>query len=264
MMRGFYVVARETTRALPRDTSGRSRPARVESTAVSRLILAPLRRLAHRVWAWRILESVSRPDPCRLMGLDLVILPGVLHPKHFKSSRLLGRYVAALPLAGRRVADLGTGSGLLGLLAARSGGTVTALDINPLAIACARANAERNGLHDRMKVCLSDGFDGAPEGERYDLIVTNPPFYPRAVDGLADHAFAAGDGHAFMSRLAAAIDLRLAAGGEIVMIHSSDTDFAPVEAMMEARGLTAATVSVHRGLFETLTIRAFRREAPAR
>lgn len=223
-----------------------------------RRILPTLRLVTHRLWAWRIRTSLNRADRCRFAGLDLVVLPGVLHPGHFRSSRLLARHLQSLPLEGLRVADVGTGSGLLGLRAARSGAIVTALDIDPRAVACAQANVDRNDLGGRMRVRLSDVFDGAPEGERYDLIVTNPPFYPREARGPADYAFAAGDEHGFMARFTGSLPDRLAPGGEVLMIHSSDTDFGPVTALMTRQGLAVDGVFVHRGLFETLTIRAFR------
>lgn len=225
---------------------------------MSRRILPTLRLVTHRLWAWRIRGSLNRPDRCRVAGLDLVVLPGVLHPGHFRSSRLLARHLQSLPLEDLRVADVGTGSGLLGLRAAKSGAIVTALDINPRAVACAEANVDRNGLRDRMRVRLSDVFAGAPDGDRYDLIVTNPPFYPREADDPADHAFAAGDGHGFMARFAGSLPERLAPGGQVLMIHSSDTDFSPVTALMARQGLSVNATFVHRGVFETLTIRGFR------
>lgn len=222
---------------------------------MSHRLPAALRHLAHRVWSWHIRQSTSRADRRRILGLDLVIFPGVLHPGHFLSSRLLARYIQTLPLAGLRVADLGTGSGFLGLIAAERGATVTAVDINPQAVACAEANVARNHLAERMTVRLSDVFDALAPDERFDLVVTNPPFYPRPAVGAADHAFAAGPEHAFMRRLAATLNERLRPGGELVMIHSSDTSFGPIEALMQAQGLTARTVAIRRGLFETLTIR---------
>lgn len=76
--------------------------------------------------------------------------------------------------ASDRVLDMGTGSGVNGLLAARAGAEVVAVDLNPKAVACARRNAESNGLADRMRVQLADLFQGV-EGD-FDLIVFNPPF----------------------------------------------------------------------------------------
>ncbi|MBX7183870.1 MAG: 50S ribosomal protein L11 methyltransferase, partial [Vicinamibacteria bacterium] len=130
----------------------KARPARV-GRGSRNLVLPPftaaVRRAAHLVWRRRVRASLERPDACSLFGLDLVIEPGVLHPRHFASSRLLARHVLSLDLPDREIADVGTGSGLLALLAARSGARALALDINPEAVGCASRNARRNGLAER-------------------------------------------------------------------------------------------------------------------
>lgn len=232
---------------------------RVPSTSMNQLITM-FRRLAYRVWIRRIQDSLNRRDACRILGLDLVVTPGVLHPRHFASSTLLGEHIASLKLIGRQVADVGTGSGLLGLLAARSGADVTAIDISPAAVRCAQENAIRNGLEDRVNVTTSDVFSDVPAEKHFDLVITNPPFYPREASQEWDHAFAAGDNHEFMIRLATGLQTRLRPGGRLVMVHSSDTDFAPVSAILKRVGLTGALKTKRRGLFETLSIWEFRRE----
>ncbi len=164
----------------------------------------------------------------------------------------------SLDLRGRELADLGTGSGLLALLAARSGALVTAVDINPVAAECASGNARRNGLDGRVDVVASDVFDQVDPGRRFDLVVTNPPFYPRAATSGADHAFAAGIGNGFFEKLAESLPGRLKDGGALLMIQSSDADFEPISRMFEGRGFSARVVGESRGFFETLTIREFR------
>ncbi len=215
------------------------------------------RRLAHLVWRRRVRASLERTDSCSLLGLDLLIAPGVLHPRHFASSQVLGRHLLGLDLRGKNLADVGTGSGILALLAARSGAVVTALDVDPVAVACASLNAGRNKLEDRVNVVASDVFDRAEPGRRFDLVVTNPPFYPRAARDAADHAFAAGVGNGFFAKLAESLPGRLVEGGALVMIQSSDADFEPIGRMFEERGYRSQVVGRRRGLFETLTIREF-------
>jgi release factor glutamine methyltransferase len=228
-------------------------------------LVAAMRRIAYLVRYRRARASLEREDACSLFGLDLLVAPRVLHPRHFISSQLLARQVLALDLDGKTVADIGTGSGILGLLAARSGATVTAVDLNPGAVACAIGNAQRNGLADRVRVIESDVFESVPAEARFDLVITNPPFYPRAAESLPDHAFAAGVGNGFFARLAESLPGRLTKGGALLMIQSSDTDFLPLGRMFEDRGMPGRIVSERRSFFETLTIREFRapESAPA-
>ena len=216
------------------------------------------RRLAFRIWSLRVRASLNRADSCRLFDFDLIIEPGVLHPRHFASSTLLAAWLSRLDLRGRIVADVGTGSGLLALIAARVGANVVATDISPTAVSCARANAARNRLSDRIAVVQSDVWDDVPEAAPYDLVITNPPFYPRAVESVTDHAFASGDRHAFVSRLAAGLGTRLARGGSLLLIHSSDEEFTPIKRLLAEHGLQGVVVVEKRGVFETLTIREFR------
>ncbi|MBK5254819.1 MAG: class I SAM-dependent methyltransferase [Vicinamibacteria bacterium] len=223
-------------------------------------LLAALRRLAYRIWHRRVRASLQGTDSCSLMDFELLVSPGVLHPAHFLSSRLLALHLTTLDLGNRTVADVGTGSGLLALVAARLGASVWATDINPASVDCARENAERNGLADRVNVVNSDVLEGLPPGLRLDFVVSNPPFYPRDALNLRDRAFAAGAGYGFFERLAAALGARLAPGGSLIMVHSSDADFEPVREILQTHRIIGRVVSTRRGLFETLTIREFQLE----
>src|SRR5436190_13796006 len=90
--------------------------------------LAYVRRILFRIRFLTVRARLSRRDSARVFGLSLTVEPGVFHPALFRSTRLLARYVLSLDLAGRSVLDMGTGSGIAGLCAARRGGRVVAVD----------------------------------------------------------------------------------------------------------------------------------------
>lgn len=75
---------------------------------------------------------------------------------------------------GDRVLDMGTGSGVNGIIAASKSSDVVAVDINPASVENAKHNAELNNVASRMHFAVSDLF-GAVEG-RFDLIMFDPPF----------------------------------------------------------------------------------------
>jgi len=76
--------------------------------------------------------------------------------------------------------DFGTGSGCLAIALACQCATaeVYAVDISPEALALARRNAARHGLAERIRFLQGDGFAALPEGTRFDLIISNPPYIP--------------------------------------------------------------------------------------
>ncbi len=76
----------------------------------------------------------------------------------------------------RRVLDLCTGNGSLAVLAAMTCPEVAvdASDVSPDALAVARINVDKHGLHDRIRLLRSDGL-AAVQGP-YDLILCNPPY----------------------------------------------------------------------------------------
>jgi release factor glutamine methyltransferase len=109
------------------------------------------------------------------LGLDLVVPAGVFAPTPV--SDLLGRAVIDEARPGERVLDMGPGSGVNAILAARAGAEVLGVDINPAAVDAARANADRNGV--AAVFAVSDMFSAVDCD--FDLAVIDPPFrwFPR-------------------------------------------------------------------------------------
>jgi hypothetical protein len=93
-------------------------------------------------------------------------VPGIQAP-----SVTLAKLAVRRPVAS--TLDLGTGCGIQALLASRHSDRVVVTDVNPRALGFATFNARLNGIE--VEPRLGDGFVPV-EGERFDLVVSNPPY----------------------------------------------------------------------------------------
>jgi HemK-related putative methylase len=195
------------------------------------------RRLAAAGYAcWRPLlrRRLGRLALERVDGVPILVLPEVFNPNLFRTGAWLARAIPRPPARGAanpakpgdppgpavvaaRALDMGTGSGIGAVFAARLGYEVTAVDVNPHAVRCARLNALLNGLEERIEVRQGDLFS-ALAGERFDLILFNPPFFRGAPRSALDAAWR-GDG--VIERFAAGLAERLAPGGRALLLVSS-------------------------------------------
>ena len=128
-----------------------------------------------------------------------------------------------------RILDLGTGSGALALaLASRyAGAAVTAVDASPDALALAAENATATGLAPRVKLLESDWFQAIAPTERFELIVSNPPYLTaEETAGTAPEVrefeprgalLAADEGLADLKRILVAAPGWLAGGGALAL-----------------------------------------------
>lgn len=108
-------------------------------------------------------------------AVGLRIPPGVHVPP--SSTIELARLLDVRP--GERVLELGCGTGLLAIAAAKLGaGRVVAVDLDGRALDAAFKNTERNGLSDRIELRAGSWYEAVRDGERFDVIIATPPQTP--------------------------------------------------------------------------------------
>ncbi len=142
-----------------------------------------------------------------------------------------------------RVLDVGTGSGCIAVACAMAfpGAGVDAVDTGEDALAVARINVERHDLEDSIRLLHSDLFEKLP-GERYDLIVANPPYVGSGeMNDLpeeyrhepVDTALAAGgDGLDVIRRILAQAKAHLTEGG-VLVVETGNSQEAVMDAYPE-------------------------------
>jgi release factor glutamine methyltransferase len=115
-------------------------------------------------------------------SLTFEVSPAVLIPRPESEFVVLECLRFAKSLAEPRILDIGTGSGNLAVAFAHQhpGSRVTAVDISPLALECATRNAIRHKVADRIRFLQGDLFTPLAVDERFELILSNPPYIPTA------------------------------------------------------------------------------------
>ncbi|MBQ0985815.1 methyltransferase [Streptomyces sp. F63] len=166
--------------------------------------------------------------------------PGVYAPQDdtsFLSAAL--REEALAP--GARVLDLCTGTGALAVAAARRGARVTAVDTSVRAVLTCRLNARLAGV--RIRAVRGDLLS-AVGGERFDVILSNPPYVPSPRPRLprrgSARAWEAGhDGRALLDRICAEAPRRLRPGGVLLLVQSALSGVTPTLDALVRAGLDA-------------------------
>jgi release factor glutamine methyltransferase len=200
-----------------------------------------------------VARRAAREPVSRILGrrgfwnLDLALSAATLDPRA-DSESLIEAVLEAVPAreAPLSILDLGCGSGclLLALLSEYPKARGIGVDLAPLAVATANANAERNGLQERARFLHSD-WDSDLTG-RFDIVISNPPYIPTgeiatlapevaqydprlALDGGRDGL----DAHRQLAQL---LPRRLTEGG-IAVVEHGDNQGPAAETIYAAAGL---------------------------
>ena len=143
-------------------------------------------------------------------------------------------------LADKTVVDLGTGSGILAILASLQGAKkVYLLDTYDKAISLALENGERNGVGDRlMHLPVGSTMLPLPVGEKVDFILSNPAQLPLPQQDRDNSPFYAGpDGRSMIDALIVEAPTKLNRSGHLLMTHNSLANLNKSLTMLKSVGL---------------------------
>jgi len=154
-------------------------------------------------------------------GINVRVMPEVFHPGLFFSTKLLIEYISKYDLNDKNVLELGAGSGLISVYCAKLKATVTASDINPIAVENINQNAKLNSVN--IKVVESDLFDRI-ETKEFDYIIINPPYYPKNPNKEEEFAWFCGNDFQYFRKLFAQIGNYINSDSKIIMVLSEDCD----------------------------------------
>ncbi len=128
----------------------------------------------------------SEPYTITFLGYEIVIFPQVFLPS--TASEAIAKFMQVRK--GTRIIDIGTGAGILALIAGLKGGVGYAIDINPNAVKNARLNLEKYSIVG-IQTIESDLFSNIPS-ETFDLITFNRPFWDSYDDKIMEHVVELG------------------------------------------------------------------------
>ena len=159
---------------------------------------------------------------------------------------------------GETVLDVGTGCGVLAVVASKKAEKVVATDVNPHAVKCARQNARANGVSRKVQVRLGDLFEPLSGIEKFSLIVFNAPYLPSTRDehrSWKSRAWAGGStGRKIIDRFIKDAPHHLKTKGRILLVQSTLSDVEETLRQFHEMDLEARVVAEKKAAFETIVV----------
>jgi release factor glutamine methyltransferase len=218
-------------------------------------------RTAIHLLSYHFILKRRRTTVACVAGFRLTVRPTVFHPRYFLTSAFFADFLSGIDLVGKRVADVGTGSGILALAAARAGAaSVVALDINPDAAMAAAENAHTNGFGKPIMAVSSNLLSALTARPLFDVILSSPPSFAGEPRDVADRAWHAGPGYRDIAMLFIQARERLASGGCMYVLFSSDSDLNLLGNLVSRAGFAARVVAQRFILIESIILYELRED----
>jgi methylase of polypeptide subunit release factors len=187
----------------------------------------------------------------RIHGRSIVVLPEVFNPLRLRTGAFFASLLNAEVIShDADVLDMGTGSGIGAVFAARYARHVVAVDINREAVRCASINALINHVESKIEVRHGDLYVPL-RGERFDLVLFNPPFLRGVPNSDFDQAWRSTN---VAERFAAGLGRHLKPSGAALVLLSTYGDSARFLGEFFRHGYDVAPVATRRFVNETLWV----------
>jgi len=194
-----------------------------------------------------LVKYLSKTRVYRYKDIRLEIPPEVFHPGFFFSTHLLLQYISKLPLNEKLFLELGCGSGLISIVAAKQGAFVTATEINRVAIGYLITNSRHNKV--KLEIIESDLLNDVPK-KKYDIIAINPPYYKKDPVTPQDYAWFCGENGEYFSALFDTIDDYIHPGTEILMVLFDGCDMDMITGFAAKKDFTLNCVYSKQNILE--------------
>ena len=192
-------------------------------------------------WQRKILKQVSYPlllpiskwyaakeRTAMVDGIALTVQPGVFHPSLFFSTKFLLSWLKQQSLQNLTVLELGAGSGLLAIYAAKQKAVVTASDISTTAYDNIQMNCTKNDVS--IQVILSNLFNKI-SNPCFDIILINPPYYPKNPISENEFAWFCGEDYDYFQALFFQLPNYLKNTSKAIMVLSEDCNIEVIQSL---------------------------------
>jgi HemK-related putative methylase len=187
----------------------------------------------------------------RVYGVPIVVMPSVCNPKSMRTGAFFASQLDAKLIAAEAdVLDMGTGSGVCAVFAARHARSVVAVDINAEAVRCANINASLNHFEDKIDVRDGDLFTPLAT-QRFDLVLFNPPFLRGMPRNDRERAWRSSD---VAERFAAGLGAHLKPGGSGYVLLSTFGDAPAFLEQLRKHGFAISLLAQRHFVNERLAI----------
>ena len=197
---------------------------------------------------------LSKQVKTKSFGFSIVVPPTVFHPNYYFSTHVLGNYICKVNLVGKVVLDMGCGTGVLSIIAASKGASVTSVDINSQAALATSINSTTNNYEKSIVVYQGNLFDPIPEGSKFDFIFFNPPFYEGIQETPKDFAWKCGKDYDVIREFIEKAKDYLRPDGCLFIVLSSDMNISKILEMFPPTPWEVTLVVSKSTVFDRLFI----------
>jgi release factor glutamine methyltransferase len=206
-----------------------------------------IRNIVKQTYQPLLVKYLSASRQYRYGGLLLDVPPEVFHPGFFTSTGFLLRYLVLMDLKAQSLLDLGAGTGIIAIAAAKQQAIVTATDINPIAVQCIAANGQRNNV--ALRIYESDLFDAIP-ASTFDVIAINPPYYRKDPRSMKEHAWYCGANGEYFRKLFQQLPAFIHEGTQVLMTVCDGADSAMIHRMACESGFLLTCIRKRQHLMQ--------------
>ena len=187
-----------------------------------------IKKITHPFLKFGLNWYYSKPRKYRYDDSFVTVHPNVFPPHLTISTKVLLDFIKPKDVKGKSFLELGCGSGIISVYAAKKGAVVTATDINTTALGFLEESASENKV--KLTILHSDLFEKL-NTQSFDYIVVNPPYYPKEPKNTKEKAWFCGENFEYFEKLFSQLPAFLPDENQTYMILSEDCELEKIKAI---------------------------------